>query len=304
MRKRQHNMTETKRERRVVPLVPTHGRPMLESVQSLEAMCRYAASKGYQIYRPSYRTGSAVHINRNMLLADLLKSRVPFTDTFWWDDDMNGPEDTLVRLIEHDLDIVGALCTNRQRPTIPCARMWDEEVQRWEELWQWPEGLLDMNGGGVGTAVLLTSLNALQKMAEVYFQCMHEKDVWGMSDERAAAVSAERLKSFDIYPNAMWFRWLAPSTGSGENGEDMSFCWAAQRYVDLKVYVDTTIQPGHYGIKSYGIPDFIEHREDAMERARAEGRLKYRHKTHLSPIDQAPPTPDHADLVELIEAAS
>jgi hypothetical protein len=180
--------------------------------------------------------------------------------------------------------------------------MWDDEVQRWEELWQWPEGLLDLQGGGVGTAVLLTSLHALQLVAEVYFQCMHEKDVWGMPEDKAKQVSVERLKAFDIYPNAWWFRWLAPENGTGENGEDMSFCWAAQRYVGLKVYVDTTIQPGHIGDYEWGIRDFIEHRDEAMAKAKAEGRLKTRMKGHLSPIDYAPPTPDNSDLASLIES--
>lgn len=283
----------------VVPLVPIRDNPHHESMECLNQMCLYADKQGITVRRPSFRRGSSVHINRNMMIADLIASGMYFSHILFMDDDMTTQPDALVKLLSHNVDIVGGLCTCRQDPPIPNARMWNEEEQHWEELWSFPDGLIEV--GGVGTGLMLISLNALQQVGEVYFQCLYEKDVWKMPEDRAKEVSEQRAKSFNQYPNAWWFRWLAPPTGSGENGEDMSFCWAAKRYADLKVHVDTTVRPGHLGNYPYSIADFLAHRESAMQKAEREGRLKVRPKPHLSPIETAPPTSDNSDLVQLIE---
>lgn len=198
---------------------------------------------------------------------------------------MIAPEDTLVKLLKHNVDIVGALCTTRHMPPVPNARMWDEKTKHWEEIWQWPDGLLPLEGGGVGTGVMLVSADAIKAVAEVYFQCLYEKDIWHMPKRKVKEVSAARCELFDKEPNAYWFRWLPPASGAGENSEDMSFCWLAQRYAGLKVFVDTSVQPGHVGQYPYGIKDFIAYRDDAMAKAAAEGRLTVRDKDNQSPIE-------------------
>jgi len=272
---------------RVVPLVPLYEDWMEDSRDSLDSICKYAQQQGVFVYRPCTRRASAIHVNRNEILARLIESGYPFTHVFWWDSDMIAPEDTLVRLLNHKVDIVAALCTTRSEPPLPNARMWDSNTKRWEELWQWPNELMSLDGGGIGTAVTLHSLHALQQVAEVYLQCLYERDVWRMPKKLVKTVSEARLKLFDKHPNAHWFRWLPPADGAGENGEDMTFCWLAQRYAGLKVYVDPTINPGHIGKYAYSIKDFIVHRDRVMEQAAAEGRLTIREKSHLNPIENA-----------------
>ena len=293
-------MSAKKRPEIVVPMTPLFDNYEEEMRQSLEAMLLHATVSGVTCFKPMNRRMSAVHSSRNALIADLIESRVPFTHILMMDADMTAEPDTIVRLLDHKVDIVAGLCTNRAKPIVPNARMRDEKREQWEELWTWPEGLIDLEGGGVGTGLMLISLNALQQVAEVYFQCMYERDVYDMPEARALEIQAERLRTFDRYPNAMWFRWLAPRSGAGENGEDMSFCWVAQRYAGLKVHVDTSVQPKHIGKYKYCIDDFVERRDEVTERARLEGRIVKRDKPHLSPIDLAPPTPQHKDLEELI----
>ncbi|HSE44334.1 MAG TPA: hypothetical protein VLA89_03290, partial [Gemmatimonadales bacterium] len=141
---------------RVAPLVPTRDSPDHEMRESLEMMCRAATAQGIKVYNPRFGRASAVHHNRNALITDLLKSRMPFSHVFFVDDDMICPPDTIPRLLAHKKDIVAGLCTCRVDPPLPNARMWNEETQRWEELFQWQDGLVEV--GGVGTACMLISL--------------------------------------------------------------------------------------------------------------------------------------------------
>lgn len=283
---------------RVVPLMPIRDNPHAEATEALDEMCRHAAKAGVTVFRPSRRRGSAVHLNRNLMIADLIQSRQAFTHVLFMDDDMTPPVDAITRMLAHNVDIVGALCTCRQDPPIPNARMWNDETEVWEELWSWKDGLVEV--GAIGTGLMLISLHALQQVAEVYFQCLYEKEVFGMPEERAKEMSAARVAAFDKYPNAWWFRWLPGLSGAGENGEDISFCWLAGRYAGLRVHADTSIRPGHLGKYPYSIEDFLARREEAMERARKEGRLKVVAE-HCNPIERGPQTPNNDELVKAIE---
>lgn len=258
----------------VATLIPCYKQPHPKMQHAFAAMAQCAKEHGIQVYSQPIIQSSVVHWTRNSLLADLIKSGKPFTHVLWIDDDIVPEKDFLVRMLKHDVDIIGGLCTRRQDPPIPNARLWDKELKKYQELWEWPDGLVEV--GAVGTGMMLMSLNAVQMVAEVWFQCLVERDIYGMSEEQAKEWTANRLKAFDADANAWWFQFPVIPGGVGEFGEDIGFCWKATNYAGLKVHVDTTIQPEHMGDYGYSIKDFLYHREPVIEKAKRNG-------TYLNP---------------------
>lgn len=251
-------------------LIPCYKQPH-PKMQHAFAQVAYTAQKaGIDLYSQPIMQTSVVHWTRNGLISELIKSKKPFTHVLFIDDDIVPAPDSLVRLLQHNVDIIAALCTKRQDPPIPNARLMDPESGMFQELWEFPDGLVEVDA--VGTGMMLISRNALQQVAEIYFQCLHEKAVYGLTDEQAAEMTKLRTAGFDADANGWWFRFLSPANGVGEMGEDISFCWAAKKYAGLKIHVDTTVQPGHMGDYDYGIKDFIEHRDPLIENAKATGK--------------------------------
>jgi len=274
----------------VVPLMPLRDDPFKDADEALYQMSITASKAGIKVWRTQYRRGSAIHVNRNQMIADTIvnsvRHKMPFTHVLFMDDDIVPQADALVRLVSHGKDIVGGLCTTRTDPPIPNARVWDVGEQVWENLFDWNEPLVggdDKHWLAVGTGLMLISYQALQKIAEVWLQCAYERDLFHMPKKPAAAMSEARVKAFAAYPNGNWFRWLLGTNGAGENGEDISFCWAAKKYTGIDTFVDTTIQPLHRGAYGYSIPDYLVRRDEAIERAKLEGMYKERGKG-LSPI--------------------
>lgn len=222
-----------------------------------------------KVFCPPSMQASNVVWTRNGLISELIKSKQPFTHILMMDDDMVPQPNDLVKLLAHNVDIVAGLATRRQDPPIPNHRVWDDEQKLYVELWEWPDGLIEV--AGVGTGMILFTLNALQKVTDAYFECLFEKQCFGMPDELAAQWKVAREKEFDRDANAWWFRFIAREGGVGEYGEDIFFCHVA-RMMGLKVHVDTTVQPGHMGDYAFGIKDFLPYRDDMIAKAKAEGR--------------------------------
>lgn len=254
----------------VACLIPCYRTLHPKMQHTFAAMVDYTRKAGVLVNPRPIIQASVVHWVRNSLLADLIKSGQPFTHVLFIDDDIVPQPDYLVRMLKHNVDVVAGLCTRRQDPPIPNARLYNKESKRFEELWEWPDGLVEV--GAVGTGFMLVSRNALQQSAEIYFQCVHEKSIYGMPEEAAKIMQEERTKAFDEDANAWWFRFLNCENGVGELGEDIGFCWALNRYAGIKIYVDTTIQPEHMGDYGYGIRDFIDHRNPLIEDAKRKGR--------------------------------
>lgn len=256
----------------VAVLVPSYDTPHPRCYDGLLEMMRYTTEqKAAVVFRPNIIFSSVVHWTRNQLIAQFIKTGEPFTHVLFVDDDIEVPKDCLVKMLSHKKDIVSAICTRRTSPPIPNVRMWSEELGSYTELWQWKEGLIEVDA--IGTGVMLISLEALQKIADAYFQCRYERDVLGMPDAVAKKISEERVKLFDTTGDAWWFRFLPPPSGAGECGEDVSFCMVAKKYAGLSIYADTTIVPLHWGDYGYSLKDFIPGRDKAIEKAKAEGKL-------------------------------
>jgi hypothetical protein len=211
-------------------------------------------------------SSSVIHWSRNWLIAELIKTQKPWTHVLFIDDDMVPPPDALIKLLSHKKDIVAALCTRRTDPPIPNIREFDEKTGEYRERWTWPEGLVEV--GAAGTGMMLISRNALEKVADAYWRCAYEREIYGLSGQAALEIQERRLKYFDETANAYWFRFLPCLAVTYEMGEDISFCFMAKRYCGIPTYCDTSVQCGHVGVYVYGIPDFLAHQQMAIAKAK------------------------------------
>lgn len=255
----------------VVILCPTYRAPEPKMGAALLKMVHYTREKDKAIvYEGPPISGSVVHWSRNWLIQEQLKSGKPWTHALFIDDDIVIEPDTLERLLSHKKDIVAGLCTRRNDPPIPNIRYFDRETGASKQIWEWPEGKL-IEVDAVGTGLMLVSRTALEQVAQVYFDCLWEKDFYGLSGERLEQLRVTRLKKFDAEKTCYWFRFLPTPQGDIEMGEDVTFCQLAKKYCDIPIHVDTSIQPGHLGIYPFSIKDFEPYRDECVLRAKING---------------------------------
>lgn len=265
----------------VAVLVPTFRAPQPEMQNSFAAMRKYTLEQkaAYVIPSPIIAT-SVVHWSRNELLATLLRSGMKFDYVLFMDDDMGPPQDALVKMLAHKKDIVGALCTVRQDPAKPNMRLLNMETGDGGEIWKWQTDALiggNMPAGhtlAVGTGMMLISRECLRLMAEAHLNCDYEREVYQVSDEWVEKVKPARVARFEDPKsggNGWWFRFRPGQPERDEYGEDIYFCWAAKKFCNIDTYVDTSVQPLHYGPYGYSIPDYLAEREHAIAKHKESG---------------------------------
>jgi len=255
----------------VVVLCPTYRAPEPKMGAALLRMVEYTRKKDNAIvYEGPPISGSVVHWSRNWLITEQLKTGKPWSHCMFIDDDIVIEPDTLERLLSHKKDIVAGLCTRRNDPPIPNMRFFDRKTGESKQVWEWPEGKL-IEADAVGTGLMLISRTALEQVAQVYFDCLWEKDFYGLSGERLEQLKEARLKKFDADKTCYWFRFLPTPAGDIEMGEDVTFCQLAKKYCEIPIYVDTAIQPGHLGSYPYSIKDFEPYRDECVLRAKIKG---------------------------------
>jgi hypothetical protein len=247
-------------------LCPTRSSPAPETNKAVDALMR--ASRPYCLLTPQPGiSSSVVHWARNDLILKLRQSKQPADYVLLMDDDMTPPEDTLVKLLAHDKDIVAAACTVRKDPPLPNFRVWVPELFSFRTAFDWPKGQT-IEVGGVGAAVMLIKTTVLDKVGEYYLSCRYEREHLGMSEEVAKRIEAGRRKKAMESGNEFWFQFLMHPWGDGEFGEDLSFCFKA-RECGCKVFVDTSIWPGHVGSYEYKIADYLSYQGEVIAREEA-----------------------------------
>lgn len=275
---------KTESDRPVVAvLVPCYDHPEPEMSNALAEMLRHSRETGVcEAYVPPNIIGSSVvHWSRNYLIAELIKRHTPWTHVLFIDDDIVPPGDTLARLLTHGKDIVGAVCTKRIDPPIPNIRFWDEQQFGFKEIFDCPWDTL-MEVGGIGTGCMLISRKALEMVADAWFRCLYEREVYKLTEERTSEIMEARLRSFDDSANAQWFRFLPEIKGATqEYGEDMSFCLMAKRYCGIQVYADTSIKPKHIGKYGYSVHDYMHYKDEVIAKAKERGTYSPLHAAKI-----------------------
>jgi hypothetical protein len=254
----------------VVVLCPTYRAPEPQMQDSLRAM---VGATDAIVYSGPPIQSSVVHWSRNAMFGEQLKSGKPWTHALLIDDDMVPEPGDLNKLLSHKKDIVAGLCTRRSDPPIPTIRYYDDETGAFEQIWEWPENKL-VEVGGIGTGFMLVSKHAVEQVAQAYFDCLWEKDFYGVSDEWVNVNRDRRLKHFDETRIAYWFRFAPSLKLAIEQGEDMHFCMMARKYCGIPVFCDTSVQPGHIGQYPFGVKDFLPYRDACIQIAKEKGTYK------------------------------
>ena len=201
----------------------------------------------HDVYWAPMVSMSIVHWARNQLIVN---SRKDSDYILFCDSDIVVEPDYLERLLLHGKDIIAGICTRRTDPAVPNIRQWVEEAQNYGEIIQWDEDAPLIEVDAVGTGLMLISKKAL-------------------SDIALAFEPEQFIKS----GNGWWFQNLWFGHYRGEIGEDLSFCWKAQR-LGYGIFVDPTVQPGHLDWYAYGVKDYKPYQEEriaeAMARAKAQ----------------------------------
>lgn len=216
---------------------------------------------------------------RNDLVAGLYSTRKKFTHVLFIDDDMTFEPDSLVKMLRHEADVVGALYTCRSDPPTLNVHLMNTrttEARRLVSLEQ-PGIAIDSGGLGVaknsadtltvGTGFMLIKREVLDRVGEQYVNCEYEKDLWKLTDEQIAPIAAARRDGVSKTGNAYWFQLLPRLCGYAESGEDTSFCLKAAM-CGFKVAVDTSIRPGHIGEYTYSYDDFLQYQSEQIAKAK------------------------------------
>lgn len=260
----------------VAILVPIYQQPEPQMQHALNKMIKFTQASGVaDVYvGPEIHGSSVIHWARNFLIAELIKTKHPWTHVLFMDDDIVAPEDALVKLLSHKKEIVAGLCTKRIDPPIPNMRYCYEDNGHvfFKYIERWPEGEL-VEVGAVGTGMMLITREALEQIAEGYFSALYEKEIYGITEEKRIEIKEARLKHFDSTANAFWFRFLSGLHGQDEYGEDIGFCFFAKRYCSISTFVDTSVQPGHIGKYPFTVQDFIMQR-DLKEQMKEQGQYE------------------------------
>lgn len=181
-----------------------------QCIADLERNCR---KKGYILYKHRTR---ATDVEKGRY--DAIQKGFYGKWLFFLDSDQVVPEDTLMRLIEHDVPICGTLVVGKVPPhLVVTAQGTKEEGMR--PLLDWPaNALIEVDATGFGC-------------------CVIRRDV------------------FETFPDYNPFLKIFCPTLKDSFGEDWSFCIRAKEH-GFPIHVDTSIVTGHIGKYVYTLGDF------------------------------------------------
>ena len=231
----------------------SHLDPIMQ--EALLAMARNTSLEVATVYDGTRIKGSSVvHWTRNDLLTELFKSGRPFTHVLFVDSDVVVEKTTLVQLLSRKVDIVGAIYTKRQYPPQPCIYRYNPATSEYEGFTKLDDTQSLLEVDAVGTGCLLLSRTAINMVGNSYLTMDHEREVFGSIIEGLVRSRCNKVK---LTKNYWWFRFLPKLNGAEEYGEDISFCLVAQRYCQLKIYVDMAARVGHLGQYPWSIDNYF-----------------------------------------------
>lgn len=154
-------------------------------------------------------SGADVAVARNVLAK---KAKGDYV--FFLDDDVLVPQDTLMKLMSHNVDIVSGLYFSRQEPYFPQIYYKNKKNKdRYDAVFDIPEGLIQIDACGGGC--LLIKKEVFEKLKKPYFQ------------------------------------YIPKGEDTLRKGEDLYFCEKAKK-AGFKIYCDTSVKCGHIGTKVVG----------------------------------------------------
>lgn len=165
---------------------------------------------------------SCIQRARSIMFSEFLE-RSHATDLLFIDADMGWTAEGFVRLLSHDVDIVGGAYRSRGPNEVYILRPLEHELMRDKAT-----GLMEVEG--VGTGFLRITRKAAERLAAAY------PDDW-YTDPTAPGMTIRNMFEFSV-------------EGHKLNSEDYNFCRKA-RAIGLKVFVDPDQVLDHTGHTTY-----------------------------------------------------
>jgi hypothetical protein len=248
----------------VVVLVPSYRAAHPKMLDALGHAVAYA-KQFCGVSAPPRCQSCVIHWSRNDLVTSAYRTNKFFTHVLFVDDDIVPDRDSIVKMLRHDKDFVGAMCVARVDPPQPVIRRFNPEngfyepIVRWNEL----EPLIEVDA--VGTGMVLVKRAVFDAVAQYWIECRREQELYGLAGERLETISAARKDFYAKNQNAWWFQFMERADCVAEYGEDVSFCHKV-RACGFKIHVDVTVAPGHVGDYAYSLSDFKPYQQELIER--------------------------------------
>jgi hypothetical protein len=172
---------------------------------------------------------SLLPASRNIIAAEFM-ARPALTHLLWVDADMSWAQADVLRLLDHDLDLVAGLYRRKH----PVERYDFGELPGAE-----PDpatGLLEAHC--VGTGFMLTKRCVYERMAAAY----PERRIVNAHGMYRGEGDPE-IEAFDLFPPLL-------TVDGTYSAEDISFCWL-WRAIGGRVWADVTLKLGHLGGMMY-----------------------------------------------------
>lgn len=240
------------RQTRIALAIPSQSTWLARSATSVAGIAAYTSLAGIGVGILSVES-SMVSKSRNDLVKIALETGADYV--MWIDSDMKAPPDTVVRLLKHQLPIVGATYNKRVPPYESLGRLKGKKPDE-----------ADLSKGGLFEAEYLPGgmmLISTDVYRAIPFPWYYETYKWGgatgldfiktmLRSCYSIEPSAEALASLDGTMLATWAEemWkIEGKTGWEYISEDINFCRIAQRY-GYKVMCDLglTFEMVHIGL--------------------------------------------------------
>ena len=216
---------KTPKEKGVLISQPCHrGMPMKDTWSCTKALIDETVKAGY---RMSYNDTEGASICSNRITGVEEAQKAGSHWLLFIDDDMTFHPNSLLQLLEHDVDIVGGLCVKKRPPHGPTIYEPNKEKGGFNHVLHFELNEL-LECEGTGTGFLLIKMSVFDKLDTPYF-------------------------AFVPQPNR-----------DRPMGEDLYFCTKA-REAGFKVHVDTGCIIGHLGLHAFTIFDFLAVQKRAEE---------------------------------------
>lgn len=215
-------------------------------------------------YHPNIRTyvfgkGTLLPMARNQVLNQLDLNI--FTHVLMIDDDMSKfTQAHLSRLLELDLDVVGATCVLKEPPHQVAGQLYNPQAMITELENQDINARKPQEAKAIGTAFVLIKTEVLRK---TYEETSEGEKLWFTMD-RMQRINIKQdalqiIKQLPEYPTEDDYLDLVQfgidaHKGTPLLGEDISFCWNVKQ-AGFKIWIDPGTVIAHIGEYEYDIKD-------------------------------------------------
>jgi hypothetical protein len=177
----------------VTIVVPTRDLVHSHFAYSLSQLVKTTVEHGVDTF--TFFDSSTILLNQRENLIEMAKeSNSEYV--LWLDSDMTFPPTTILRLLEHNKDIVGC---NYMKRTLPLKTVAYTDVNNWDS-WVKMEpknNLIEVEAIGLGC--ILMRVNVFEKLPKPYFEFKYRKDTQDWYGEDFILMEKLRTNGFKIY---------------------------------------------------------------------------------------------------------